>query len=115
VNYIDRLATEIQQTADPDGAKDDLPLYRIYALLCLAVGHNTTARDVHDAWSVWQAGIDPNHRSLIPFEALLPEVQRLDEEYVDAIHQASTIANTGVKGWSCARCAASEWPEEQAS
>jgi hypothetical protein len=40
---------------------------------------------VHDAWSVWRNKTDPDHRSLIPFDDLTPEVQQLDSKYREAI------------------------------
>ena len=61
-------------------------LYRLYAVLALTKGEAVTRRDVHDAWSAWTASFHPSHRSLKPFEELTPEVQELDQPYVDAIH-----------------------------
>jgi len=48
-------------------------------VLALAKGESVTARDVHHAWAAWMAGIMPEHRSLIPFDALTPDCQSLDE------------------------------------
>lgn len=85
-NYIDKLAIEIHQEAEPtDDPTEDMPLYRIYAVLMLAKGQQVTSRDVHDAWSAWSAEYDPDHRSLIPFRELPPAVQKLDERYRYAI------------------------------
>ena len=97
-NYIDALALKIFQTAhhggEPTGGeKGDIPLYRIYAVLALAKGKATTARDVHDAWSAWIANIYPDHRSLKPFDELTPEVQHADDLYVDAIHAVAEEAS----------------------
>lgn len=90
MNYIDEIAKEIyvlcMEVGDPpEPSGDDILLWRIYALLALTTGVETTSRHVHDAWSVWQAGIFPEHRSLIPFEELTPEVQAYDDKYRDAI------------------------------
>ena len=64
-------------------------LYRIYAVLCLTLGLTVTNQDVHDAWAAWCAGERPNHKSLVPFEDLSPEVQRLDSKYRTAIYDVS--------------------------
>ena len=65
--------------------ESDYQLYLIYAVLVLAKGLGTVPADVHDAWSAWSAAIDNRHRSLVPFNDLSPEVQALDDPYVDAI------------------------------
>ena len=59
-------------------------LAKLYALLVLTKGDDTTLRDVHDAWALW-AG---EHRSAVPFDDLTAEVQELDRPYMDAIHRA---------------------------
>ena len=58
-----RLPDEV--VADDDGADD---LFRLYGLLALAKGIDTTAEDVHNAWVVWmvQRG-GQDHQSLRPF------------------------------------------------
>lgn len=89
-NYIDEIAMNIyrlcQEIGDPSmPPAEDMPLWRVYALLALSTGIKTTSRHVHDAWSAWQSGIFPEHRSLIPFEELTPEVQAYDDKYRDAI------------------------------
>lgn len=97
MNYLDAIAVAIYRHGDPHTRprsqakppKQDMPLYRMYALLALAKGEATTAEDVHNAWSSWIAGLNPQHRSLIPFDELDEAVQRLDEPYVAAIHAAA--------------------------
>lgn len=64
-------------------------LLKFYSLLVRTTGTNTTSADVHEAWSEWKAGIDPSHRSLIPFDDLTPEVQALDDKYRDAIRETA--------------------------
>ena len=91
MNYIDALARNIFDRTLRDGepkemTPEDARLYRIYAVLALAKGRETTSRDVHDAWSAWRADTMPEHRSLIPFEDLAPNVQDYDDAYRDAIH-----------------------------
>lgn len=57
-----------------------------YTLLGLTKGVNVTLEDVHDAWSSWRAFSDrPDHKSLVPFDELSPEVQDMDKPFQDAI------------------------------
>ena len=94
VSYIDDIAQDIYTYAEGDwvypiSERSDADLYRIYAVLCLAKGQQTTARDVHNAWSAWTSSASPSHRSLIPFECLSTTVQALDMPYVQAIHRVA--------------------------
>jgi hypothetical protein len=93
MNYLDQIAVEIHRAADGDAEidPDDLPLYRIYAVLALAKGTKVTAEDVHDAWSAWRADTQPDHRSIVPFEELSPRVQSMDEPYVAAIRRVASL------------------------
>ena len=87
--YLDDDAGQILKEAHPNHGSIDaneLLLWRIYALLMRAKGEAVTREDVHDAWSVWAAHVQGEHRSMIPFEELDPAVQELDERYVQAIH-----------------------------
>lgn len=70
---------------------DDCPpdLLRFYALLVLTVGVDTALVDVHDAWSCWRVATKPDHKSLVPFTDLTPEVQELDRKYMDAIREVA--------------------------
>ena len=90
-SYLDKIAVEIQQTADPDAAllDKDLPLYRIYAVLLLAKGQDIVAEDVHNAWAAWACEHEPESGNLMPFKDLSLRVQRKDQPYVDAIHQVA--------------------------
>jgi hypothetical protein len=99
VNYIDRLAVAIKRAADGDGnlTDDDMPLYRIYAVLCLAKGTLTRPEDVHDAWAAWRATTRPDHPALVPFDALSAETQALDTPYVEAIH--AVARRRAAEGW----------------
>jgi hypothetical protein len=91
VNYLDKIAAEIQRTADPDALPpdDDLPLYRQYAVLLLAKGEEVTAEDVHNAWAAWASDHDPESRNLLPFKELSIRSQRKDDPYVEAIHKVA--------------------------
>jgi hypothetical protein len=90
-SYLDKIAAEIRRTADPDAARsdEDLPLYRIYAVLLLAKGRDVTAEDVHNAWAAWASEHEPESRNLLPFKELSLRTQRKDQLFVDAIHQVA--------------------------
>lgn len=91
-NYIDALADAIRAHTPPDlvpdEADDPRSLFRLYALLALAVGKAVTTREVHDAWSVWMIERGEEHESLVPFDGLDAEVQAEDEPFVAAIRAA---------------------------
>jgi len=92
MNYIDEIARAIfrrtEQTEDAPAA-DEMALYRIYAVLALTTGTETTNEHVHDAWAAWRAATKPDHRSLVPFDRLTADVQELDAPYRDAIRAAA--------------------------
>jgi hypothetical protein len=85
INYIDDIVNKLAKLM----ANCPIELLDVYALLVLIKGTDTTSKNVHDAWSVWQNNINPKHKSLMPFEALPPEIQELDDKYRDAIHAVS--------------------------
>jgi hypothetical protein len=91
MNYLDKLAAEIHRTADPDATPpdEDLPLYRLYAVLLLAKGEAVEPEDVHNAWAAWASNHDPESRHIIPFKELSLSVQRKDEQFVNAIHNVA--------------------------
>ncbi len=97
MNYLDLLAAEIQRTADPDATPpdEDLPLYRLYAVLALAKGQEVTAEDVHNAWAAWASDHQPDSRHIVPFKELSVSVQRKDEQFVDAIRQVAAHLRLG--------------------
>ena len=90
MNYVDVLARDIyRRTGETDEPSEkDMLLYRMYALLGLVVGADVTNEHVHDAWAAWTATYRPDHHSLVPFDALAPDVQDLDALYRDAIRAA---------------------------
>lgn len=92
MNYLDRLAAEIQRAADPESTPpdEDLPLYRLYAVLMLAKGDQVDAEDVHNAWVAWASDHDTNSRHLIPFKELSLSVQRKDDQFVNAIREVAS-------------------------
>lgn len=87
MNYIDKLAEAIAAKIPPESTpdQDTHDLFRLYALLALSKGVDTTPRDVHNAWSVWMCRQDSAHESLVPFEELPRDTQREDAIFVDAI------------------------------
>lgn len=97
MNYLDIVAAEVHRTADPEATPpdEDLPLYRLYAVLLLAKGRDVTAEDVHNAWAAWASEHEPENRHLIPFKELSLSVQRKDQAYVDAIHQVAEDMRIG--------------------
>lgn len=79
-----------QEQLDALASQTDVPdeLARLYALLALVKGGETTLEDVHDAWSLWANIERPEHASLVPFDDLDPDLQQLNEPYRDAITRA---------------------------
>ena len=80
MNYIQKIQKQLDIELKMSGTPYE-GLLETYALLVLIVGVNCTQENIHDAWSIWQNKIQPEHRSLKPFEELTKEVQELDEEY----------------------------------
>lgn len=91
MSYIEDIAEAVFRKANPDRLMNDeeRALYLIYATLVLAVGTNTSLRDVHDAWSAWKAMSDPEHASLKPFDQLPQHIQEADRPYADAIRRVA--------------------------
>ena len=90
--YIAELADAIRAEVDPARVpvrREVGSLFRVYAVLALAKGERVSTADVHDAWAAWKYDHDPEHRALVPFEELAPDVQRLDEPYARAIRRAA--------------------------
>lgn len=94
-NYIQTGADKLDEALpglDPD-------LARLYVLLILAKGGETTRKDVHDAWALWRNTTRPDHPALIEFDELTPEVQELDQKYLTAIWDVDLRLN----GWQVLR------------
>lgn len=91
MNYIDEIASRIFTIAHGGGkfSEADAPLYRMYAVLCLAKGNQTTDEDVHNAWCAWVIEKYPEHKDAVPFGELRLEVQKGAELWRYAILTAS--------------------------
>ncbi|QNN98420.1 hypothetical protein SEA_LILMARTIN_211 [Streptomyces phage LilMartin] len=89
-NYVQKIKDAIAELHP----RMDSELLDVYALLVLVKGESVTLKDVHDAWSVWKNNIRPDHRSLIEFDELTPEVQALDQRYADSIALVAKIRET---------------------
>jgi hypothetical protein len=85
VNYVQEKIDAFRELHP----KLDERLVDLYVLLSLIKGDSVTQEDIHDAWSVWKNKIRPDARSLIPFDQLSPEIQQLDQKYVDSIKHIS--------------------------
>lgn len=91
MNYIDAAHEELSKHI-----KVGKGLMRVYSLLVLVKGEETTLEDVHDAWAVnineaWDREKYGEHRSLVPFGELGAETQAKDQSFVDAIHKTARI------------------------
>jgi hypothetical protein len=91
MNYVQEVVAAIRsavgdEAADEPGSDE---LFRFYAVLALVKGQDVTAENVHDAWSAWMTGREPNHHSIRPFAQLSAEVRRADGPFVAAIRQAA--------------------------
>lgn len=84
-NYVQQVIDDLADRLDDC----DNDLLGLYALLALTRGEHTTLEDVHDAWGVWRNVTKPDHKSLVPFNQLTPEVQEYDRKYQLAIHDVA--------------------------
>lgn len=91
MNYVDEVREELAKHI-----RVGKGLMRVYSLLVIVKGEDTTLQDVHDAWAVninetWDRETNGEHRSLIPFDQLTKEIQDKDQNYVDAIRKTARI------------------------
>ncbi|WP_433520110.1 DUF7701 domain-containing protein (plasmid) [Nonomuraea sp. CA-143628] len=85
--YVTPIIEALKAEMDIDSSL----LARLYALLVLSKGSETTMEDVHDAWSLWFEAGDGrrDHRSLVPFGQLPLQVQEYDRKYMNVIHRVA--------------------------
>lgn len=91
--YLKKVAAAIRDHIPkdrlPEGEANELLLIYIYAVLLRAKGESVTHSDVHDAWSAWMVGQNPDHESLVPYSDLPEEVRNQDAVFTAAIRRAS--------------------------
>lgn len=85
--YLDRLASAIRREVPAHKLPEEntRDLFRIYAVLMLAVGEQVRSEDVHNAWVAWMASRDATHESLVPFDDLDEATAAEDDVYAQAI------------------------------
>ena len=100
MNYIDTLATRIEQSLSEElrPKTNAQSLYRLYALLALVKGREVTLENVHDAWSSWKSATDPRHESIRPFTELDEQTREKDRPYVTAIRELAVQLETKQPG-----------------
>lgn len=84
MNYIQKIKDILSKKIDVDNDLLDL-----YTPIVLIRGDNAILEDIHDAWSIWRNNTKPDHKSLIPFYELSGDIQELDREYMNAIHETA--------------------------
>ena len=91
MNYLERLASEIEQRVPEDRLpKGDIrSLFLMYAVLARSKGAGVTAEDVHDAWTAWMKSRDDDHDALVEFSRLDGETLAEDDVFVRAIRDAA--------------------------
>lgn len=90
-DYISELASKIRAHVPANRCPDEPHrdrLFRLYAVLAMGKGIDTTAEDVHNAWVAWMVEIDAEHPSLRPFSQLGDEDQEQDAPFLEAIRAA---------------------------
>lgn len=87
MTYLDKLAEEIRGAVAPDALPDEdtSSLFRIYAVLLMAKGHEVTHEDVHNAWTAWMLDKGETHESMVPFAELSAETQAEDSPFMVAV------------------------------
>src|SRR5690554_6744924 len=93
-NYIQQAKEVVKISLEEHGlggCSDDL--INFYTLLVLTEGSWTalTDEDIHDAWSVWQNISNPDHKSIVRFKYLEPDIKKLDAPYTNALNDAASI------------------------
>lgn len=90
MNYLIEIAHRIRAKVPPHLMPADADgLLLTYAVLVRSRGIETTAENVHDAWTAWMVARGEDHPSMIPFADLAPSVQDEDEPFVIAIRQVA--------------------------
>lgn len=100
MTYIDQASAALVAALAEHCGKDEdagitMSLFDVYLLLVLTSGEDVTPKQVHDVWAIAEWYTRPDHRSIVPFDQLAPEVQALDQPFVDAIQAAARALKVG--------------------
>ena len=98
MNYIDEITDDLRaelQKMRGRPTRSPQAMLRQYAQLVLTTGEHTTARNVHDGWATYTAGVNPDDREMIPFDDLPIDMQNRDDDYVRAIHRVARRRSNG--------------------
>jgi hypothetical protein len=96
-NYVAEVANALRREIEPELLPDgdvDL-LFLFYAVLAMTRGVDTTAEDVHDAWTAWMTATGQDHEAMKPYTDLPSDVQDEDVPYVRAIRDVARLRATG--------------------
>ena len=97
MSYLDEIAAQVRAALPPSTLpeEDAAALFRLYAVLVLVKGVDTSAADVHDVWAAWKAERNPADADIRPFEELDSRTQEADEPFGEAIRAvAQGISST---------------------
>ncbi len=85
MNYAERACRVMDRELLARGLHAPPSLVRLYTLLVLTTGTETTRENVHDAWALWRAPTQPDHPVLLPFLKLDPAAREQVRPYMEAI------------------------------
>ena len=90
MNYLLEIANQIRAAIPDTLVPEDADMY---AVLVRSLGTETTAENVHGAWTAWMASRGEHHDSMVPFADLPASVQREDEPFAEAIRRVAAKAS----------------------
>jgi hypothetical protein len=85
-----RAASPVSTLPEDDAAA----LFRLYAVLVLVKGEETTPADVHHAWAAWKAERDPANPNIRPFLELDGPTRAADEPFAAAVREVASQIST---------------------
>jgi hypothetical protein len=86
-NYVQQIESRLRELSTNDLSDTQV---RMYTLLVLTRGTETTLEDVHDAWAVDRNVDRPEHKDLVPFGQLEPSVAEWDRPFMELIHKVAS-------------------------
>jgi hypothetical protein len=89
VNYIQIAEDALRDEVAATGHHVTGTQARLYTLLVLTKGTETTLADVHDAWAISRNLNGTHHPCLIPFGELSDDIVEWDAPFLAAIHAAT--------------------------